>query len=68
MDTIGIIGQGFVGNAVNQGMKHAFKIETYDKFCPEKSTVSHIDDLVEKTDFIFVCVPTPMKKDGVRSL
>ena len=64
MDTISIVGQGFVGNAVNQGMKHAYRIETYDKFCPEKSTVSHLGDLVEKTDFVFVCVPTPMRKDG----
>ena len=31
MKTIGIIGQGFVGTAVYEGMKHAFDIATYDK-------------------------------------
>ena len=32
IDTIGIVGQGFVGGALNEGMSHAFKVETYDKF------------------------------------
>ena len=27
---IGIIGQGFVGTAVNEGLKNFFNIETYD--------------------------------------
>jgi UDPglucose 6-dehydrogenase len=31
MDTIGIIGRGFVGQAVFDGMKHAFDIVSYDK-------------------------------------
>ena len=31
IDIIGIVGQGFVGGALSEGMKHAFKIETYDK-------------------------------------
>ncbi len=63
-DTIAIVGCGFVGTAVKEGMKHAFEIETYDKFCPEKSTCSSLEELVEKTDVIFVCLPTPMKEDG----
>ena len=28
--SIGIIGQGFVGKAVNEGLKDFFNIETYD--------------------------------------
>ena len=28
--TIGIIGQGFVGTAVNEGLKKSFNIETFD--------------------------------------
>lgn len=64
MDIIGICGQGFVGSAVKEGMKHAFEVETYDKFCPEKSTCLNLKELIEKTNIIFVCLPTPMKEDG----
>ena len=31
MQTIGIIGQGFVGTAVREGLRHAHSILTYDK-------------------------------------
>ncbi len=31
METIGIIGKGFVGNALFEGMKHAFNVLSYDK-------------------------------------
>ena len=31
MNTLGIIGQGFVGNAVRLGMQHVFDIKAYDK-------------------------------------
>jgi UDPglucose 6-dehydrogenase len=64
INTIGIVGQGFVGGALNEGMKHAFNIETYDKFVSEKSTCNSLESLVEKADVIFVCLPTPMRKDG----
>jgi len=61
--TIGIIGQGFVGNAVKEGMKSFFKIETFD-IIKEKSTAISVDELFKKSDVIFVCLPTPMKKSG----
>ena len=64
IDIIGIVGQGFVGGALSEGMKHAFKIETYDKFVAEKSTCESLKSLVEKVDVIFVCLPTPMRQDG----
>ena len=60
---IGIIGQGFVGTAVNEGLKKYYKIETFD-LIEKKSTCKSIQELVNKTDAIFVCVPTPMKQDG----
>jgi nucleotide sugar dehydrogenase len=62
--TLGIIGQGFVGNAFREGMKHAFCIETYDKFVHERSTCKSIAELVAKTDIIYVSVPTPMRRSG----
>ncbi len=60
--TIGIVGQGFVGTAVYEGLKQHNKIETYD--IAKTSTCKSLADLSEKSDVIFVCLPTPMKKDG----
>ena len=59
---IGIVGQGFVGTAVNEGLKQYFHIETYD--IAKTSTCKSLADLSEKSDVVFVCLPTPMKKDG----
>ena len=61
---IGIIGQGYVGGAIKMGFKEHYNVETYDKFDLAKSTRSTIKDIVDRTDIIFVCVPTPMRKDG----
>ena len=59
---IGIIGQGFVGTAVNEGLKSKFNVETYD--IAKKSTCSSIGEVCEKSDVVFVCLPTPMHPDG----
>jgi UDPglucose 6-dehydrogenase len=59
---IGIIGQGFVGTAVKEGLKNFFNIETYD--IAKKSTCSSLDKLLKKSNTIFVCLPTPMETDG----
>jgi len=64
MKTIGIIGQGFVGNAVRVGMQHVFDIKAYDKDGNKFSNVNGIEDVVLNTDIAFVCVPTPMMKSG----
>ena len=62
--TIGIIGQGYVGTAIKLGFEEHYNVLTYDKFDLGKSTHSKISDIVEETKVIFVCVPTPMRKDG----
>jgi len=59
---IGIIGQGFVGTAVNEGLKSSFKVETFD--INKKSTCSSLEELSKKSDVIFVCLPTPMEQNG----
>ena len=59
---IGVIGQGFVGTAVNEGLAKFYNIETYD--IAKDSTCKSIDELAIKSDVIFVCLPTPMKKNG----
>jgi UDPglucose 6-dehydrogenase len=59
---IGIIGQGFVGSAIREGLKDFYNILTYD-LDPSKCN-SNLIDVTERSDIVFVCVPTPMRKDG----
>ena len=59
---IGIIGQGFVGNAVYQKFKNYFNVYTYD--LKEELSNSTYSKLVNNCKVIFVCVPSPMNKDG----
>ncbi len=61
-DKIGIIGQGFVGSAVREGLSGVFDIETYDKF--KESTCDSVEELCKRVKIVFVCLPTPMKKQG----
>jgi len=63
-ETIGIIGQGFVGTAIREGMKNHFKIETYDKFKADVSTCSSLKEVCEKANIVFTCLPTPMRRTG----
>jgi len=60
--TIGVIGHGFVGKAVEEFFKgHVGTIVVNDKAEPDSSPLK---DVVEKSEVIFICVPTPMRKDG----
>jgi UDPglucose 6-dehydrogenase len=60
---IGIIGNGFVGSAVVHGfVLHTKDILIHDKN-PQKSLHS-LEELVSKTDLIFLCLPTPMYETG----
>jgi len=61
-NTIGIIGQGFVGTAVNEGLAKHYNIETYD--IVKDSTCNSLEELYHKSSMIFLCLPTPMEKDG----
>ena len=60
---IGIVGQGYVGTAIKSGFEKHYTLETYDKYDESKSTCN-LFDLVAECEVIFVCVPTPMNKDG----
>jgi len=55
---IGIIGYGMVGQAVQYGFSNE-EIRIYDKY--KKSEA--LKKVVEKSDYIFVCLPTPIKSD-----
>jgi UDPglucose 6-dehydrogenase len=63
-ETIGIVGQGFVGSAVREGMQAHFDVLAYDKDPNKFSNVEGIADIVFNAGVIFVCVPTPMRKSG----
>ncbi len=58
---IGIIGQGFVGNAVYQKFKDYFLVDTFDL---DESKCNSDLKTVMKCDTIFLCLPTPMYEDG----
>lgn len=60
---IGIIGNGFVGSAIMHGfILHVDDIMIYDKD-PKRSTHS-MKELVNNSNVIFICVPTPMFESG----
>tara|TARA_R100001594_G_scaffold150641_1_gene213017 strand:+ start:6792 stop:7667 length:876 start_codon:yes stop_codon:yes gene_type:complete len=58
---IGVIGNGFVGNAVAAGFSYytgdKVSIKIYD-VDPEKSTHTYTETVF--SDYVFVCLPTPM--------
>lgn len=78
MKRIGIIGRGFVGTAVYEGMRHCFDIFSYDKLkgwagsVVGNETVSMTPPTINPYTYmlksvdgpIFVCVPTPMNNEG----
>jgi len=63
---IGVVGQGFVGSAIREGLNKYYNVETYDKFI--NSTCGSLEELMTKTKIIFICLPTPMKKTGACDL
>jgi len=59
---IGIVGQGFVGSAVYQGLKNFYTVRTFD-IDESKCNSTHLE-VCQKSDILFVCIPTPMRKSG----
>lgn len=57
---IGIIGLGFVGNAVYESFEGFHRIVV--DIDPHKSTGSYND--IKKCDVVFICVPSPANTDG----
>lgn len=58
---VGVIGNGFVGESQAFAFSPTTDLRIYDTD-PLKS--SHTKEEIDECDFIFVCVPTPMYKDG----
>ncbi len=61
-NNIGVIGCGYVGTATAEGFagNPDNKIYKYDKF---KETPHTLSEVVEESEFIFICVPTPIFSD-----
>lgn len=61
MTTIGLIGNGIVGESVH----HSFKGMDFRIYDTDSSkSMNTILETVRESDFIYICVPTPMKSDG----
>jgi len=62
---VGVIGNGFVGEAISFAFSSVSEMYVYDTD-PSKN----LDDLesVHNCDFVFICVPTPMYEDGSQDL
>lgn len=58
---IGIIGKGIVGTATGEGFKSfGYNVLYHDKY---KETNS-LEDVIKKSDVVFICVPTPCNENG----
>lgn len=63
-DKIGIIGLGFVGNAVKQSYIDNLMVELIEiDIDPTKNCKGTFEDLKD-ADAVFICVPSPMNIDG----
>ena len=60
MAKVGIIGYGVVGQATGKGFQSSHEVAWHD---PYKEGGLSAEELVEASDFLFVCVPTPMFSD-----
>jgi nucleotide sugar dehydrogenase len=66
MIKIGIVGNGFVGNAVLKGFSNyandKYQIKVFDK--DTSKSFNSLDETINDSDYIFLSVPTPAKKSG----
>ena len=56
---IGIIGKGFVGNAISVG----FETQGHEILVHDTKLNTKIEDVLE-AELLYVCVPTPSSEDG----
>lgn len=57
MKDIGIVGNGFVGNAIYQNLKNIYNVKVYD--IDKNKSFNELNDIYQ-CEIVFVCLPTPM--------
>ena len=62
---VGVIGNGFVGEAISFAFSPVADLYIYDK--DNLKSINSLES-VHNCDFVFICVPTPMFKDGSQDL
>ena len=63
--SIGIIGNGFVGEALAFAFSSSHNVKIYDII--KSKSIDSLDKTLD-TDFVFVCLPTPMNDDGSQNI
>jgi UDPglucose 6-dehydrogenase len=58
MNNIGVIGNGFVGSATVAGFSLHANVRVYDE--NPKASINTFEETINESEFVFVCVPTPM--------
>src|SRR3989344_8548621 len=70
MANVGIVGYGIVGKATDYGLGKNNNIVFYDKYKTEDVLNGvlrkgfHLEEVVESSEFVFVCLPTPFSQSG----
>ena len=59
---VGVIGQGFVGTAIYEGLKQYHNLLTFD--IDEQKCNSTLPTVIRDCDIIFQCLPTPLIVTG----
>ena len=62
---VGVIGNGFVGEAINFLFSSNSTVKIYD--INKSKSINSLDETLE-SDFVFICLPTPMKANGSQDL
>jgi len=62
---VGVLGNGFVGEAISFAFSSVADMYVFDT---DPSRCLNDIESVHQCDFVFVCVPTPMYKDGSQDL
>lgn len=58
---ISIIGYGYVGKALEKFFKEHYQVLIYDPF---QKSITKTKEEINKTDYAFICVPTPRSENG----